>query len=207
MGKAFTENERAEVQERLRRIGLELLRENGIRNVSIRELTRTAGIAQGGFYTFYKDKDDFVMDLMCLRVREKTDLMYQNRRKIKGSPRDFLVDLFYQSGMHLKENKAFQNKESDTLAFWRKEAGQGNRQIEKTYADFLRRMTGYWEKNGWQIEYDEKGLLDAGMAAGVLFSNAELFEEDYFEKIYRAFCESMVDRFFHAVLVKETGEA
>ena len=198
MGKAFSEEERARVQEKLRRIGLELLRQNGIKNVSIRELTSAAGIAQGGFYTFYKDKDDFVMDLMCLRVREKTDLAYQNRRKIKASPRDFLVDLFYQSGMHLRQNKAFQNGESDTLAFWRKEAQQGNRQIEETYAGFLRRMTAYWEKNGWKIEYDEKGLLNAGTAAGILFSNAELFEENYFEKIYRAFCEGVVDRFFRS---------
>ncbi len=198
MGKAFSEEERAQVLENLRRIGLKLLRESGIKNVSIRELTSAAGIAQGGFYTFYKDKDDFVMDLMCLRVREKTELMYQNRRKIKVSPRDFLVDLFYQSGIHLKENKAFQNGESDTLSFWRKEAGQGNHQIEEAYASFLKKMIAYWEKSGWQIEYDEKGLLNAGMAAGILFSNAELFEVDYFEKIYKAFCESQVDRFFHA---------
>lgn len=198
MGKAFSEEERIQVQARLRKIGLKLLAESGIKNVSIRELTRAAGIAQGGFYTFYKDKADFVMDLMCLRVREKTDLAYQNRRRIKASPRDFLVDLFYQSGMHLKQNKAFQNGESDTLAFWREETVKGNRQIEATYASFLQRMITYWEKNGWRIEYDEKGLLSAGMAAAVLFSNAELFEEDYFEKIYGTFCEGVVDRFFHA---------
>jgi len=198
MSKAFSEEERAQVQEKLRRIGLKLLAESGIKNVSIRELTKATGIAQGGFYTFYKDKDEFVCDLMCLRVREKTDLMYQNRRKIKDTPRFFLVNLFYQSGMHLKENKAFQNGESDTLAFWRKTASQGNHQIEETYISFLRRMIAYWEKTGWQIECDEKGLLNAGTAAGILFSNAAFFEEGYFEKIYRAFCEGEVDRFFRA---------
>ena len=51
-----------------------LLAENGIRNISIRQLTGEVGIAQGGFYTFYKDKDDFVEDLFLLRIREKTDI-------------------------------------------------------------------------------------------------------------------------------------
>ncbi|HCM91617.1 MAG TPA: TetR/AcrR family transcriptional regulator, partial [Lachnospiraceae bacterium] len=60
MGKAFTQEEREELQEKLRRTGLKLLAENGIRNISIRQLTKEVGIAQGGFYTFYKDKDDFV---------------------------------------------------------------------------------------------------------------------------------------------------
>ena len=87
MGKAFTKEERQEVQEKLRRIGLRLLAENGIKNISIRQLTGEAGIAQGGFYTFYKDKDDFVEDLFLLRVKEKTDLMYENRESTVADPR------------------------------------------------------------------------------------------------------------------------
>ncbi len=52
MGKAFTDDERADLQEKLRRTGLRLFSEKGIKGVSIRELTSVAGIAQGGFYTF-----------------------------------------------------------------------------------------------------------------------------------------------------------
>lgn len=198
MGKAFSEEERAQVQESLRRIGLKLLAESGIKKVSIRELTSKAGIAQGGFYTFYKDKEDFIMDLMCLRVREKTEIMYQNRKKTRDDPEGFLVNLFYREGMHLKENKAFQNGESDTIAFWQKGAAEGNHQIEETYMFFLKRMIAYWEKNGWQIECDTEGLLGVGMAAGILFSNAELMGETYFADIYQTFCEAEVARFFHA---------
>ena len=81
MGKAFSEEERQEVQEKLRRIGLRLLAEDGIKNISIRQLTSEAGIAQGGFYTFYQDKDDFVEDLFLLRIKKKTDAMYKKERR------------------------------------------------------------------------------------------------------------------------------
>lgn len=198
MGKAFTENEKIEVQEKLRRTGLRLLAEEGIRRVSIRELTKEAGIAQGGFYTFYKDKDDFIMDLMCLRVREKTDLMYQEREKTLEDPKDFIVQIFYKEGMHLKKNMAFKNSESDTISFWQKTSRNGNNMIGETYLAFLKNMISYWEENGYRIECDAEGLLNAGAAAGLLFSNADMLDEKYFSEIYKVFCEAEVNRFFKA---------
>ncbi|MBR4342992.1 MAG: TetR/AcrR family transcriptional regulator [Lachnospiraceae bacterium] len=198
MGKAFTENEKIEVQEKLRRTGLRLLAEEGIRRVSIRELTKEAGIAQGGFYTFYKDKDDFIMDLMCLRVREKTDIMYQEREKTLENPKDFIVQIFYKEGMHLKKNMAFKNSESDTISFWQNASRNGNNMIGETYLAFLKNMISYWEENGYRIECDAEGLLNAGAAAGLLFSNADMLDEKYFSEIYKVFCEAEVNRFFKA---------
>ena len=118
MGKAFSIEERGELQEKLRRTGLKLLAEDGIKNISIRQLTSLVGISQGGFYTFYKDKDDFVEDLFLLRIREKTEVMYSKRKKTLDDPRGFVINLFYKEGMHLKENKAFVNSESDTVNFF-----------------------------------------------------------------------------------------
>jgi AcrR family transcriptional regulator len=198
MGKAFTENEKIEVQEKLRRTGLRLLAEEGIRRVSIRELTKEAGIAQGGFYTFYKDKDDFIMDLMCLRVREKTDIMYQEREKTLEDPKDFIAQVFYKEGMHLKKNMAFKNSESDTISFWQNSSRNGNHMIGETYLAFLKKMISYWEENGYRIECDAEGLLNAGAAAGLLFSNADMLDEKYFSEIYKVFCEAEVNRFFKA---------
>lgn len=193
MGKAFTREEREELQERLRRTGLKLLAENGIKNISIRQLTKEVGIAQGGFYTFYKDKDDFVEDLFLLRIREKTDLMYEGRRKTLDDPRGFLIDLLYKEGMHLKQNKAFINSESDTINFF------GNNKSDrsfKLYKTFLERMISYWEENGYRIVCDAEKIMSIARAAGMLFTNSELIGEEHFAEIYRVFCEAETDRFF-----------
>ena len=198
MGKAFTQKEREEIQEKLRRAGLKVLAETGIRDIAIREVTKQAGIAQGGFYTFYKDKDDFVIDLMALRVKEKTDLMYEHRDKTAKDPRGFLVDLFYKEGMHLKENRAFNNDDGATLAFWERMSKRDEDVIGDTYMDFLAKMISYWEETGYAVKCDSRGLLNAGTAAGILFSNSHMIDKDYFEAIYRTFCEAQVDRFFTA---------
>lgn len=193
MGKAFTQEEREELQEKLRRTGLKLLAENGIRNISIRQLTKEVGIAQGGFYSFYKDKDDFVEDLFLLRIREKTGLMYEDRRKTVDDPRGFLINLLYREGMHLKQNKAFVNSESDTISFF-----QNNRSDRslKLYKAFLERMISFWEENGYRIECDAAKIMSVARAAGMLFINSGLIGEEHFAEIYRVFCEAETDRFF-----------
>lgn len=193
MGKAFTKEEREEVQEKLRRTGLKLLAKDGIRNISIRQLTSEVGIAQGGFYTFYKDKDEFVKDLFLLRIREKTDAMLKEKEKTLNDPRGFIAGLLYNEGMHLKENKAFVNSISDTVRFFTSEGRDESREL---YRGFLRELIDYWEEAGYRIECDMDKLLSVGAAAGILFSNSEIIGEENFEEIYKVFCEAETDRFF-----------
>ncbi len=135
---------------------------------------------------------------MSLRVREKTDIMYESRAKTLADPRGFLVELFYKEGMHLKENKAFNNSDGATLSFWDRIAKSGNDKIGEVYASFLSKMIAYWQEEGYAVKCDEKGLISAGLAAGILFSNSHMMPGEYFEAIYRAFCEAEVDRFFSA---------
>ena len=135
MGKAFTEDERASVQENLRRTGLRLFAEKGMKGVSIRDLTTAAGIAQGGFYTFYKDKEDFLADLIELRVKEKLELRKSQNSESLSDPVGFLAGIFYSEGMHLKENKAFDNIISGSLAFFYENKADIHRRVSRAYRD------------------------------------------------------------------------
>ena len=193
MGKAFTKEERDELQEKLRRTGLKLLAKNGIKEISIRQLTSEVGIAQGGFYTFYKDKDEFIEDLFLLRIKEKTDIMLAEKEKTLADPRGFIVNLLYKEGMHLKQNKAFVNSESDTINYFSK---NGKGKSRKIYKAFLKQLIAYWEENGYEIDCDIDMLLSVGSAAGILFINSELINEKHFKEIYKVFCESETDKFF-----------
>lgn len=195
MGKAFTDQERENVREALRREGLRLLAQDGIRKVSIRELTGNVGIAQGGFYTFYRDKEEFVTDLILLRIREKTQLMLDNREESLKDPAGYLSDLFYREGMHLKANMAFNNRISGTIEFFMKTKELDEGEGKEIYRRFLRRMIGYWEENGYRISCDIDGIVSAGIMAAILFTNADMVPEAYFSGIYRAYCDAQVSRF------------
>ena len=195
MGKAFTEEERGAVREKLRRAGLKLFEEKGIRGVSIRELARAAGIAQGGFYTFYRDKEEFLMDLIELRVREKLENLASNAGDSLPDPEGYLAGVFFEEGMHLRHNKAFDNMISGSLKFFLDGESDARGRVEHLYRSCFRGLFAYWEKNGYAVRADEDGLMNLIRAAGILFSNASLLDEAYFARIYRTFCEEEVKAF------------
>lgn len=190
MGKAFTEDERASVQEKLRRTGLDLFARKGIKGVSIRDLTSTAGIAQGGFYTFYKDKDDFLADLIELRVSEKLEAMRDGYRESIDDPVGFLSGMLYSEGMHLKENKAFDNMISGTLSFFNENKTDIHERVSQLYRNYLEELAAYWNDNGYAVSMDVDGFLNLILAVGIMFSNASLLDDAYFKNIFRCFCES-----------------
>lgn len=204
MGKAFTDEERAAVQDKLRRIGLKLFADKGIKGVSIRDLTKAAGIAQGGFYTFYTDKDDFLADLIELRVKEKLEILRCRSKESLSDPVGFLSDIFYSEGMHLKENKAFDNIISGSLSFFYENKADIHQRVSKFYSDYLNEMAEYWRINGYKTSLDTKGFLNFIRAAGIMFSNASLLDDDYFAKIFRCFCEAETNMFLK-VRIDEAG--
>ena len=50
MPKIYSVEKRQEIVNQLMMVGLELIRQNGIKKMSIHELTKRVGIAQGTFY-------------------------------------------------------------------------------------------------------------------------------------------------------------
>ena len=204
MGRAFTDEERGAVQEKLRRTGLALFAEKGIRGVSIRDLTSAAGIAQGGFYTFYADKEEFLADLIEFRVREKLDILRKRMADSLGDPAGYLADLMYSEGMHLRENRAFDNRISGSLAFFEEDRGGIRVRLKELYRTYLEELAACWQENGYAVEMDIDGLLNMAMASGILFSSADLLEEGYFVRIFRNFCDAGTAQFVRAV--KKTGE-
>jgi len=196
MGKAYSEEEKEEIKIRLRQVGLQLFREKGIKKVSVREVTSMVGIAQGGFYTFYESKEDFMLDLLNLRVEEKLLILEEQFAEALADPTGFVIGILYQSGMHLKENKAFNNIVSDSLRFFMDGREADKQKVLQKYRDFMLKLSKYLTEHGFQVEMDVDGLMNVVSAATILFSNADMLEEKYFEQIYRVFADSQVPLFF-----------
>lgn len=192
MGKAFTDQERAEVQSALRNIGLKLFAEKGIKGVSIRDLTSETGIAQGGFYTFYKDKEDFLIDLIELRITEKLAIITERKADSLKDPVGYIAEIFYREGMHLKENKAFDNMISGTLELFYNAAPEVSKRISNHYKNAFETMIKFWKEHGYHVDADIDALMNMIRAASILFSNAPLIDDKYFKDIYKIFCESEI---------------
>ncbi len=195
MGKAFTEDERILVQEKLRRTGLKLFREQGIKGVSIRQLTAAAGIAQGGFYTFYKDKFDFLLDIIEFRINEKLADMKAQWDASLEDPSGYLAGQMYEEGMRLTQNKAFDNTISGTLDIYQNVDKETTGRIRSLYRKYYEELFTFWSKNGYKVKADLEGLLWAVRMESFMITNASSMDKDYMEKILESFCKSVVNDF------------
>ncbi len=200
MAKAFTEKEKEEIRNKLKEEGLKQFKEKGLKKVSIRELTKAAGIAQGGFYTFYDSKESLLLDCVNGRIAEKIEAFMsmpveQYLTEIKD-PLRFLAEKFYVTGMHLKDNLVFNNLISDSVNILLGDHENLEQNSVRATKELLIRLIDFWEKHGLQVEVDTGGLRAFLKSAAVLFMNEEIIGKQYFPEIYRSFVEENTKRYF-----------
>jgi AcrR family transcriptional regulator len=192
VGKAYTEQEKEKIKNSLVQEGIRLFRERGLKSVSIRTLTQTVGISQGGFYTFFEDKEDFITYLIELRVSQKLELRKEHLEDSLKDPVKYISDLIYDEGMHLKENKGFNNMISDSLKYYLFEIMPRQRNNGSQYRNFFNTMVEYWKEHNIMVSIDIDGLYAVMNAAMLLFMNADLVDQNYFATIYRNFVDANV---------------
>ena len=64
MARAFTEEEKAHIQQRLLELGRTLFLSQGLKKTSIEELTQPLAIAKSTFYLFFESKEDLYLELL-----------------------------------------------------------------------------------------------------------------------------------------------
>ncbi len=64
MPRAFTEEERKQISQRLLEAGQKQFTAYGLKKSNVEELAAAAGISKGAFYLFYESKEALLMDLM-----------------------------------------------------------------------------------------------------------------------------------------------
>ena len=101
MPKAFSEEEKEHIKNQILETAVELFHDKGTKSINIQELTRRAGIAQGSFYSFWKDKDALIMDVMLYRSRQKLDIAEKEFEASLHDPIGFLSESIYRYSMDL----------------------------------------------------------------------------------------------------------
>ena len=195
MSKAFSEDERLNIKQKMMEMAIEIFHESGTKGLSIKELTKRAGIAQGSFYNFWKDKDALIMDVMQYRLSQKLEIAKQSFDESLENPVKFLVDIIYEHSIDLKEK--YKKKPIYTQALNMLSKKNENRVYEANslYTDFINKLAEYWKEQNAVKDVDEKGLINAFTGSFLLFSNYYKFEEGYFNDILKVFISAVVRKY------------
>lgn len=195
MAKAFSEEEKEQIKIRIMETALDLFHDKGTKSLSIQELTKRVGIAQGSFYSFWKDKDALVLDVMHFRAQQKLNLLEQRFPVSLPDPVGFLTEIIYVNSMDLMHKGQNQPVYSQSFAILSRVNVDTENRFGVVYQYFLEKLAFYWKEHGAVRNVDVRGLVNVFAGSFVLFSNSVQFDPEYFDQILKAFIEDNVKRF------------
>lgn len=195
MPKAFSEEEKEQIKNQILETAVELFHDKGTKSINIQELTRRAGIAQGSFYSFWKDKDALVMDVMLYRSRQKLDIAEKEFEASLHDPAGFLSESIYHYSMDLLNKCREQPVYSQSFAILSRSNSLSENRVGAIYKEFLSKLAAYWVEHNAVQSVDVQGLINVITACPVLLSNAGQFDPEYFDEIFKSFLQSTIGNY------------
>ena len=192
MPKAFSEEEKEQIKNQILETAVELFHDKGTKSINIQELTRRAGIAQGSFYSFWKDKDALVTDVMLYRSRQKLDIAEKEFEASLHNPIGFLSESIYRYSMDLLNKCREQPVYSQSFAILSRSNSLSENRVGAIYKEFLSKLAAYRVEHRAVRSVDVQGLINIITACPVLLSNAEQFDPEYFDEIFKSFLQSTI---------------
>lgn len=192
MPKAFSEEEKEQIKNQILETAVELFHDKGTKSINIQELTRRAGIAQGSFYSFWKDKNALVMDVMLYRSRQKLDIAEKEFEASLHDPIGFLSESIYRYSMDLLNKCREQPVYSQSFAILSRSNSLSENRVDAIYKEFLSKLAAYWVEHNAVQSVDVQGLINVITACPVLLSNAGQFDPEYFDEIFKSFLQSTI---------------
>lgn len=192
MAKAFTEEERLEIRERIMETAIDLFHENGAKALSIQELTRRVGISQGSFYNFWKDKESLIIDVMCYRSTQKLNDIEKIFSHSLSNPVQFLTDVICEYSIDIVMKIQTKQIYRDSFQLFEKSE---DKRMKQLYVSFLNKLVSFWESNSAIKSANLEGLYNTVVGSSVLCSNYNQFDEVYFEEILRTYLSHTISRY------------
>ena len=195
MAKAFSEEEKIKIKEKIMEAALDLFHDKGSRSLSISKLTKRAGIAQGSFYNFWKDKEALIIDLMAYRSMQKLNNIEKELSNSLTDPTGFLSDIIYKYSLDMLQKIKTRNIYKDAFKIFTAQDKDKAKKIEKLYTEFLDRSIIYWKENNAVKNVNRQGLSDAFTGSFVFCLSYMHFNEETFEETLYIYITSIVSRY------------
>lgn len=193
MPKVYSEEKRAEINEKLMDIGLELIKQYGIKKLSIEALTKKVGIAQGTFYNFYKSKEILVYNI-ANRYQEKVNARAKYLIVTKGYLDRADLQAFY--------HRMILEDEDNVYRFLKREDMQIlMTRLPQDYYDRITDQKAEAERNlcyvrGKKAECDLDAVINWIQIMNLTVENKDILIETGLGKIIDRMIENMLDEIF-----------
>jgi AcrR family transcriptional regulator len=191
--KIYSNEKRQEIRNQLMMVGLELIKQNGLKKMSIQTLTKRVGIAQGTFYNFFDSKEMLVYELADA-YQQSTNHKLGKIIQAKG--------YFERNDLRELYDRMFLKDENNVYRFITRE------DLQMLYTrlprDCFDKMTNVKEEmektllNASKLKehYDLDSVINWIQIMNLTIQNKDILVETGIEKMILAMIENMLDELF-----------
>lgn len=195
MGKAFSEDERTLIKEKLMEAALTLYHDKDSKSLNIRKLAEIAGISPGAFYNFFPDKEALITEIIRYRSSQKLYAIVPTFSRSLDAPTKYLTDLIYGWCIDLKKKTQAKSMYKESLDLLFVDSPSAPVRTDALYRDFLNELYDYWKKNNAVKDVDIDGLINVLTGVGIFLQNNSQFTPDYFDRLLYLFIQNGINEY------------
>jgi len=170
MARAFTEQEREQIHDRLLEVGSDLFARYGLKKTSIGDLTEPLGIAKSSFYRFYDSKEALYVELLVRRIPEMRNQLMATSFEATRDVRDAIVRYLHASVELIERDKLARILLADPQSVVQLMTLLDTRlvQVRASFLEPLYRVFRQAQSDGEMIAGDPRVLVEAMELMAVL---------------------------------------
>ena len=195
MGKAFTEEEKKIIKERIKTECYHLFLEKGIKKTNIEDITKRVGIAKGGFYNFYTNKEEVLYDLMDDDMEQQIQNALSHMEESTENPKEALLEMIRHHCKHMRDRKAVWMREPDIMEILSRKSLKDNIRITERNRAVLQKYRDFWLKQGSIKSMDLEKLLCLFYMSEVMYINREYIISEEFDTVFEQCIKQMIDNY------------
>lgn len=195
MGKAFTDKERELIKENIKKEAFKLFKINGIRKTSIGQITKNSGISQGGFYSFYKNKEELFYEIIDDDMDLQIEHMLSYMDESVKDPAKMLYTSIKHNCMHMMENRAIWLDEPDIMEILNSRKEEDSLKEKEKFRRVVDKLYDFWIDKKCISFMNKDKLVSVFLIARTMYINKECCNDVDFEEIFDIFIKNSINKY------------
>lgn len=193
MPKIYSEEKRQEIKENLKSVALDIIKQHGLKKMSVEEITKRVGIAQGTFYNFFKSKELLVFEL-ANEYKEKSNKKVDEIIKNKGYLcKEDVRELYFNMILRDEDNVYRFLKRGDIQLLITRLPSECIEQISYVKNELKNNLNFV---KGRKDNCDLDAIFNWIQIMNITIENKEILAQEGIEKIINKLIENMLDEIF-----------
>lgn len=192
--RTFSEEEKKEIKQKMKEVGMPMLKEQGLIHMSIGKLAEAVGIGKSTFYSFYPSKEEFVEDMLADNRRQLLESLQaglQGRARYSMAESKAIVRKLVLNADNVFQSFSSEDEAALKKMYEKKGVPFVDLEKEKRVIDFIISMM-----DGVKEDLDYAVIANVIKIIVFSYEQKEMLHESGFERTINRMVDLLIDSIF-----------